>query len=169
MRAPAQLPPGARTATRRIDIALYQLIHLLGIVVWVGGMFFAYMVLRPTAVEVLQPPERLRLWSGTFHRFFRWVWLAIFLILLSGFYMVHLFGGLMHAPAHVQAMMGMGLAMVGIYLYVFFGQYLPFSRHVAKQEWPRAGEILATIRKLVAANLTLGLLTIAVALLGRGM
>jgi uncharacterized membrane protein len=150
-------------------MALYQFIHLLGVVVWVGGMFFAYMALRPSAVEVLQPPERLRLWDRTFHRFFNWVWLAIFLILVSGLYMVYQFGGLMHAPRYVHFMMFLGLAMVGIYLYVFFGQYVTLNLHVAKQDWPKAGETLATIRKLVAVNLSLGLLTIAVAILGRGM
>src|SRR5512135_1992013 len=141
------------------DMALYQLIHLFAVVVWVGGMFFAYMVLRPTAVEVLPPPERLRLWDKTFRRFFNWVWLAIYLLLVSGFYMIYQFGGLFHAPGYVQRMMVMGLTMLGIYIYVFFWQYVPFSLRVAKQDWPKAGEILATIRKLVALNLTLGMLT----------
>ncbi len=30
-----------------------KLIHLLATVVWVGGMFFAYVILRPTAAEIL--------------------------------------------------------------------------------------------------------------------
>lgn len=150
-------------------MALYQFLHLLAAVVWVGGMFFAYMVLRPTAVEVLQPPERLKLWDKTFQRFFKWVWLAILLLFTTGFYMVYLFGGLSHVPAHVQLMLALGLAMFGVYLYVFFGQYVPFTLRVAKQDWPAAGAILATIRKLVATNLTLGVLTIAAAILGRGM
>lgn len=52
---------------------IYKLIHLLAAIVWVGGMFFAYMVLRPAAVEVLEPPARLRLWNVVFRRFFPWV------------------------------------------------------------------------------------------------
>ncbi len=146
-----------------------QLIHLLAAVVWVGGMFFAYMALRPAAVEVLQPPERLRLWDRTFHRFFRWVWLAVTLLLLSGFYMIHLFGGLFHAPHYVQLMLAMGLAMMAIYVHVFLVRRKRLSPNVAGQDWPKAGAALATIRKLVAANLTLGLLTIAVVILGRAM
>ncbi len=150
-------------------MALYQFFHLLAVVVWVGGMFFAYMALRPAAVEVLQPPERLSLWTRTFHRFFKGVWLAIFLLLTSGFYMIHLFGGLMHAPGHVQLMMGLGLAMLAIYVYVYFWQYVPLSLCVARQDWAKGGAILGNIRRLVATNLTLGILTIAVAILGRGM
>lgn len=145
----------------------YQFIHLLAVVVWVGGMFFAYLALRPAAVEVLQPPERLRLWDRTFHRFFRWVWLSIALLLASGFYMIHLFGGLMHAPAHAQLMLVLGLAMIAIYVYVYFVAYRQLSRHVADQAWPKGGEALATIRKLVAVNLALGMITITVAMLGR--
>jgi uncharacterized membrane protein len=149
-------------------MALYQFIHLFAVVAWVGGMFFAYMVLRPAAVEVLQPPERLRLWDRTFQRFFKWVWLAVFLLLLSGFYMIHLFGGLFHAPGYVQLMLPMGLTMMGIYAYLYFVQYRQLAVDVAGQRWPEAGETLAIIRKLVAVNLTLGMLTIGVAVLGRG-
>ena len=47
-----------------------KLVHLLSIVVWVGGMFFAYVILRPSAADILQPPERLRLWDKVFSRFF---------------------------------------------------------------------------------------------------
>ena len=46
-------------------------VHLLGAIAWVGGMFFAYFCLRPAAMEVLDPPRRLPLWSATFARFFR--------------------------------------------------------------------------------------------------
>ncbi len=151
------------------SMTISQFVHLLAAVVWVGGMFFAYMALRPAAVEVLQPPDRLRLWVRTFHRFFKWVWLAVVLLLLSGFYMIHLMGGLFHAPGYVQTMLAMGLAMMGIYAYVFFMQYRRLAARVASQDWPRAGETLATIRKVVAVNLTLGMLTIGVAIVGRGM
>jgi uncharacterized membrane protein len=43
-------------------IALLVAIHLLAAVFWVGGMAFAYMVLRPAAAA-FAPPERLPLWQ----------------------------------------------------------------------------------------------------------
>ncbi len=147
-------------------MALFKLIHLLAVVVWIGGMFFAYMVLRPAAVEVLQPPERLRLWDGVFRRFFNWVWGAVGAILVTGLYMIYQYGGIAHAPYHVHAMLALGLAMMGIYGYVFFACYVPLSLHVANQRWKEAGEILGKIRKLVAVNLTLGILTVSVAVYG---
>ncbi|MEJ1958254.1 MAG: hypothetical protein WDM70_01360 [Nitrosomonadales bacterium] len=47
-------------------MAFFKLLHLLAVILWVGGMFFAYVVLRPSAVEILQSPERLRLWDKVF-------------------------------------------------------------------------------------------------------
>lgn len=148
-------------------LSFMKLIHLLSIVVWVGGMFFAYVVLRPSAAEVLQPPERLKLWDKVFSKFFNWVWLAVFLVLVSGFYMIYLFGGFANLSLYINLMLLLGLVMTLIYIYVFFKCYVPFNRHVAKQEWPAAGAMLGTIRKLVGLNLSIGLLTVAVAVIGR--
>ena len=150
-------------------MSFMKLIHLLAIVVWVGGMFFAYVVLRPSAAEVLQPPERLRLWDKVFSRFFNWVWLGIFLVLVSGFYMIYLFGGFASLPLYINLMLLLGLVMMLIYVYVFFKCYVQFNRLVAKQAWPAAGAMLGTIRKLVGLNLSIGMLTIAVAVIGRNI
>lgn len=150
-------------------MSLMKLIHMLSIVVWVGGMFFAYVVLRPSAAEILQPPERLRLWDKVFRLFFNWVWLAVFLVLLSGFYMIYLLGGFAGLPLYINLMLLLGIAMMLIFAYVYFKCYVQFNKLVAKQEWPVAGAMLATIRKLVALNLTIGLLTIAVVVIGRNI
>ena len=61
--------------TTMYGIAL--VLHVLGAVVWVGGMFFAYVVMRPTVVELLEGPERLRFFERSFARFFVWVWIAV--------------------------------------------------------------------------------------------
>ncbi|MCX7194157.1 MAG: CopD family protein [Proteobacteria bacterium] len=145
---------------------LFKLIHLLSVVVWVGGMFFAYVVLRPAIVEILEPPQRLRLWDSVFRRFFNWVWLAIGALLISGLYMIALYGGMAHVGSYVHAMLMLGLVMIAIYGHVFFGLYRKFSQLVAAQNWKEAGEMLGRIRKLVAVNLSLGLLTMGVALIG---
>ena len=62
-------------------------VHVLGAIVWVGGMFFAYVVLRPVAGE-MEPGPRLVLWRGVFRRFFPWVWASVLGLLLSGYGML---------------------------------------------------------------------------------
>lgn len=147
-------------------MTLFKLIHLLAALIWVGGMFFAYVVLRPSAVEVLEPPQRLPLWDAVFRRFFNWVWGVIAVLLVSGLYMIYLHGGIAHAAGHIHVMMDLGLAMMAIYGYVFFACYVPFSLNVAKQRWKEAGEMLGKIRKLIAVNLSLGLLIVCVVVIG---
>ena len=147
-------------------MAIFKLIHLLSVVVWVGGMFFAYVVLRPSAADVLQAPERLQLWDKVFCRFFNWVWIAAFLTLVSGLYMVYQYGGMRFVPHYVHLMLLLGIVMLLIFVYVFFAQYVRFNLAVAAKDWPKAGAILATIRKLVASNLLIGTLTFCVAVLG---
>jgi len=149
-------------------MTFFKLLHLFAVLIWVGGMFFAYIVLRPAAVDVLQPPERLRLWDNVFQRFFTWVWGAVCLILVTGLYMIYQYGGMAHAPHHVHVMLLSGLVMAGIYGYVFFGCYVPFNLHVAKERWKDAAEMLGKIRKLVGLNLALGLITVGVAVIGVG-
>lgn len=140
-------------------------LHLLGVTVWVGGMFFAYMALRPAAAEVLEPAQRLPLWSVTFNRFFPWVWLSIVLIYGSGIYMIgHI--GIAAVPGYIWVMLGVAVMMLLIFAHVFFAPYRRLKRHSALLEWQAAGKALAQIRVLVAVNLLLGLANIGVATLG---
>lgn len=145
---------------------LIKLTHLLAALVWVGGMFFAYVVLRPAAVEVLEPPQRLRLWDVVFRRFFVWVWAAVAILLASGSYMIMLLGGFTHVQPYISIMLVSGLAMMLIYAHVYFVQYRKLGRLVAEQNWKAAGGILGNIRRLVGLNLALGMLTVCVAVLG---
>ncbi len=147
-------------------MAIALLLHLFSVVVWVGGMFFAYMALRPVAASVLEPPQRLTLWAGVFGKFFPWVGLSIALILGSGIYMLMLLGGT-SAPAYVLVMLALGVAMMLIFGHVFFGPYKKLKRAVAQQAWKDGGGALGQIRMLIGLNLGIGLITIAVAILGR--
>lgn len=149
-------------------MAIFKLLHNFSVLIWVGGMFFAYMVLRQSAAEILQPPERLRLWNKVFGRFFYWVWLAVFVLLTSGFYMIYQFGGFALVPSYIHLMLLLGIVMMVIFAYVFFSCYVRFNLMVEAKDWPKAGGFLATIRKLVGLNLVIGLVTIAVVIFGRG-
>jgi len=142
------------------------LLHLLGVIVWVGGMFFAHMALRPAVAELLQPPQRLPLLYGVFRRFFTWVWLSVILIASSGGGLMALLGGFKTAW-YIHAMLASGSVMTAIFIYVYFVPFARLKQGVASQDWPAAGLAMASIRKLVGVNLPLGLLTTCVALGGR--
>ena len=139
------------------------LLHLFGGFVWVGGMFFAYMALRPVAASVLQPPQRLSLWAGVFGRFFPWVWFAVAAILASGLYMIMQLGGFKEIPLSIHAMFGTGVIMMLVYFYVYFFPFSRLKQAVSEENWKAGGEALASIRKLIAFNLILGLLEIVFA------
>lgn len=143
-------------------------LHILAAVVWVGGMFFAYMALRPVAATLLEPPLRLPLWSATFARFFPWVWGAIVLLPVTGYWMIlGPFGGFAKVGVYVHVMQALGIAMILIFLHVYFAPYPRLQRAVAAADYALAGRQLAQIRRLIGINLVLGLITIVVAGAGR--
>lgn len=145
------------------------LLHLLGVVVWVGGMFFAYMALRPVAAQVLEPAQRLSLWAGTFQKFFPWVWLSVILIFTTGLIRINEMGGFSVIPAYIHLMFAIGALMMAVFVYIYFVPFPKLGRLVQAQEWKAAGEALAVIRRLIGFNLSIGLINIAVAIIGRAI
>jgi len=142
-------------------------LHILAAVVWVGGMFFAYLVLRPVAGSQLEPAARLPLWTAVFGRFFPWIWLAIVLLLASGFWMISaVLGGMAHAGTQVHLMMALGIVMMLIFLHVYFAPYRRLKQAVGRRDWPEGARQLGRIRILIGVNLVLGLLTVCVAAAG---
>jgi uncharacterized membrane protein len=143
-----------------VSVAL--ILHTLAAILWIGGMFFAYMILRPVAAAQLEPPPRLSLWNAVFARFFPWVWAAVIVLPVTGLYLAfRLFGGLGGSPPFVHLMLALGTAMVLVFLHVYFAPYRRLRIAVAAQDWPAGGKALGTIRKLVGFNLLLGLLLVA--------
>lgn len=142
-------------------------LHALAAVIWVGGMFFAHMILRPSALP-LEPATRFQLWCRVFSRFFAWVWLCIAVLLVSGFAIV-IFGqgGFRTAGIHIHAMTGLGLVMTANYVFLYFVLWPRFRRAVDSENWQSAPSRLAAIRHLVTVNLVLGLATVAIAASGR--
>lgn len=148
--------------------SLLLALHALTAVLWVGGMFFAYVVLRPTAASLLEPPQRLTLWAQIFGRFFPWVWASVVLLPVTGYWMIFsVFGGMASTPVYVHIMNGLGILMILIYLHVFFAPYRRLRRAVAAQTWADGGASLNQIRMLVGLNTLIGLIVVAVASGGR--
>lgn len=154
---------------RTMSVYLMQFarwLHVAGIVIWVGGMFFAHIALRPS-VQALAPPERLTLLAATLTRFVAWAGVAATAIVLSGFAMVAMLGGFGAVNRWVASMAVAGLVMVAIYVWLVAVPFRLLRAGVAAGDWPRAGAAMQRVRHLVAINLGLGILVITFGILAR--
>ena len=147
--------------------ATLKVVHLLGVVVWVGGMAFAHFFLRPS-LEVLPPPDRLRLMHAVLGRFFRAVLVASLAVLASGLWMIGRVaratvqaGGSFEWPWYWALMTAVGLLMVAIFGHIRFALFRRFERAMAAGDTPAAAGALAAVRQWVLVNLVLGLALIA--------
>ena len=139
-------------------------LHVLSAVIWVGGMFFAYMALRPVAASVLEPPQRLTLWSKTLMRFFIWVWLAILIIPFTGYWVIFSgFNGFAGVAWYVHIMQALGIIMILIFLHVFFAPYKRLRKALKEENYQVASDNLGQIRRFIGINLIIGILTIITA------
>jgi uncharacterized membrane protein len=133
---------------------LLLFLHLVGVVVWVGGMFFAVFCLHPS-LAALAGKERAVLMAGTLGRFLRLVIVAIVLIWGSGAALVA-GAGLPRLPVGWHMMIGIGLLMTVIFAYLYAGLFLPARRAIAAADLSMVPRLMGRIRVLVIVNLILG-------------
>lgn len=150
---------------------LLKLVHLLSIIVWIGGMVFAHFFLRPAA-QALEAPERVRLMHAVLERFFTAVAVAIVAVLGSGLWMIGRVakqavqsGGSFSMPLAWTLMATLGLVMVAIFGHIRFALFRRLQRAVALSDWAAGGQALGSIRTWVGVNLALGAITVGVTLL----
>jgi len=145
-------------------IPVLLVLHLLAAIGWVGGMLFAHMVLRPSAMA-LEPPVRLALWNRVFSRFFPLVWVCVLTLLLTGHGLTGLGAGRGSYP--VLAMTMIGWVMAALFAYLYFRPYAALRTALAVGDIPAAAAAQNVIRQIVATNLTLGLITCVIGVLAR--
>ena len=142
-------------------------IHVLSAVVWVGGMFFALVVLRPAAGP-MEPAARLALWRRVFARFFPAVGVAVLALLATGHAMILTeLGGFSAIGMSGHLMQGTGVLMALLYLLLLVGPYRTFLKALDAGTPPAAGRAIERIRWIIAVNLALGVATIVIATTGR--
>jgi uncharacterized membrane protein len=148
-----------------------KLLHVLSIIVWVGGMVFAHFFLRP-AVQTLEPPQRVRLMHDVLQRFLAAVSAAVLAVLVSGIWMIGRAakqtvqsGGSFAMPLDWTIMATLGLVMVAVFGHIRFALFKRLQRAVAAADWPAGGNALGSIRSWVAVNLALGVVIVGVTVL----
>lgn len=151
--------------------ATLKLLHILSIVVWIGGMVFAHFFLRPAALQ-LEPPQRVRLMHAALQRFFAAVLGVVVLVLVSGLWMMGrvaketVQAGLsFNMPLNWTLMTVLGLVMMAIFGHIRFALFKRLSNAVAASDWPAGGAALASIRTWVGINMAIGVVVIAIAVM----
>jgi len=148
-------------------LSLLVSLHLLGVLFWVGGITFAYTVLRP-ATGPLEPPVRLALWRRVFAKFLPWVGVAIVAILAGGYGLLFVvYGSFKAAPLYVHIMQGTGLVMILLYLHFVAAPWRRFRAAVDSAVWPEAAKNLNQMRIIVGINVILGVFTLIVGATGK--
>ena len=151
----------------RIIYTTLLFVHVLGVVVWVGGMFVLHFAVRPSAARLQEPSVRLTFLSSTLGRFMSWAALAIVVLLASGLAMILIGGGFKNAHLSVHLMLAVGLLMMLLYLHIRFAPFKRMRAAVIASDWAAAAANLDMVRKMVLINLALGFITIAIATIGR--
>ena len=152
-------------------LSLLKAVHVLAVVVWIGGMVFAHFFLRPS-LTLLEPAQRVRLMHEVLRRFFTAVLVASGAVLASGLWIIAAearraaaSGGAFIWPLDWALMTAVGLLMIALFGHIRFVLFKRLDRAVRVGEVPAAAAALAQIRRWVAANLSLGLALIALVIL----
>lgn len=140
-------------------------LHILGAVIWVGGMFFLYFVLRP-ATFGMEPADRLGLWLRCLDNFFPWLWGAIAALLGSGYGMTLFFSDDIDG-VHILIMQVLGWIMILIFGHIYFSPYRRLREALDNGDSDGAARQLGSIRPMLIANLALGLITVIIGATGR--
>jgi len=132
-----------------------QWLHLAAGIVWLGGMTLLLWAVRPAATGTLPPPQRLPLMHQVLARFFVLVWIAIAVLLASGFWMFTT-ADMKLAPRGWHVMAGLGSLMCLFFAHLYFAPFRRLGRAVAAQDWPAGGQAMGQIHPLVLTNFVLG-------------
>lgn len=143
-------------------------LHLLAVIVWLGGMVFSHFFLRP-AVQTLEPSVRVPLMHAVLRRFFAAMLVTVLVVLLSGLGMVASVYQMaamadlkFHMPLSWKVMAALGLVMAALFGHIRFALFKRLDRAVQAADWPAGGQALASIRFWVAANLAIGVVIVTV-------
>ena len=142
-------------------------LHVIAVIVWIGGMFLGVVAIRPALAE-LDVPARARFFATLVRRFLPWLWGAIAAILASGFYMVSTSfdGGLSGTPWFVRLMMGLGIFMMMLMGHYTFAPYRRLKRAIAAGDEAQAAKSIRQMGLIMMVNLGFGLIVILAAMMG---
>ena len=153
--------------------ASLKAVHLLSIVIWLGGMFFVLVCLRPAAAAVLEPAARVTLMHASLRRFFDIVTASALVALLSGVAMIAIAraaavraGLAFNMPLDWYVMVALFFVMAAVFAHVRIALFRRLDHAVAGRLWPAGAAALNLIRWEVTINLVIGVFIVVVVRLG---
>lgn len=142
--------------------AIALILHLVAINVWVGGTFFAIVILG-RAIKNVDVAQQLVLWQLVLRRFFTWSWTAVAILLSSGSWMVYsIYGGFDTIPVYIMLMGIITLLMISVFVFIYFFPYRQFKLLAQLNDVESCLLKLAVIRFAGTINMILGLCIVVV-------
>jgi uncharacterized membrane protein len=149
------------------DFYVARVLHVLGVVLWIGGVGFVTTVLLPAVKRVREPAERVEFFERVEAGFARQARVTTMLTGLSGLYLVHRLGAWSRfADAHYWWMHAMVL-LWGVFTLMLFVLEPLWLHHWFKARAQRDPEgTFAVIVRLHWVLLILSLITVGAAVAG---
>ena len=95
---------------------------------------------------------------------------AIGILFLTGFYLLFGLGGFGVVGNYVWVMLGLAVIMTAVFKFIYVAPFRHLKENISESGNQKvAVYALGTIRKLVATNLTLGIIVVVVAIAGKGL
>lgn len=142
-------------------------IHVIAVIVWLGGLFLLAVMLGPTAREV-DSAASASLWHRLLSRFFVWGSISLAIAVASGIAIVQLrFDGFSGIPAVHRWNMIVGLPAIALFSYAQIGPWRACRRAIAEGDWIAVEHSGSRIRTLFGIVVTLGLVASAASAAGR--
>jgi uncharacterized membrane protein len=142
--------------------ATLKALHLLAVIVWVGGMAFVLFCLRPAA-RVLEPAPRVTQIHAAIRRFIAVVIVAVAVIFVSGAAMIAIAwstsaraGLAFNMPLNWYTMVAVFFVMLAVFVHIRSVLFRRLDTAVREQRWADGAAVLGAFRWEISINLVLG-------------
>ncbi|ANA14046.1 hypothetical protein [Acetobacter oryzifermentans] len=140
--------------------SLVLTLHLVSIILWIGGGAYAVIILRPS-LRLLDATQRNSVHLQTLARFFKVLTHVIPTALITGWLLIIHEGGFANAPWTTNLMQLLGVIMAVLFVMMYTGPYQKARRSIRPQP-----SVFDSIRSRVLLIVALGVLAVLSACLG---
>lgn len=149
------------------EFVFARVLHVLGVVLWIGGVAMVTTVLLPAVVQMKSAAERLAFFEHIERRFATQARFTTLLVGLSGLYMVHLLDAWNRfAELRFWWMHAMVLVWLVFTLMLFVLEPLVLQRQLKQRAQCHPEKTFALIQRMHWLLLSLSLITVAGAVAG---